>query len=203
MTNDQMKQALMEEMYAASPSVWRNVIMTHPDGGQIEFEVGNISSVTTGTITTVTSDLVVDDGTSWIVTTFQELGADQPTAPDFDFTPPFPGDQGLSYEPTRDNTEDGEFESSSPLRDENDEDDTWGTEHDPGTMGTAETWFRNLRGDDEAPEVATFASPEPEGCPDCGAPGPDMVPCGGEPPEAVNHECPPDCPCMSEETMPF
>ena len=46
--------------------------------------------------------------------------------------------------PSEDSTVTGNFEFSSPLRAEDDQDDTLGSETDPGAMGQAETWFRRL-----------------------------------------------------------
>jgi hypothetical protein len=53
------------------------------------------------------------------------------------------------FDRPRDSTEDGDFQPSSPLRAANDEDDTLGSEYDPGTIGTAEAWFRKFRGGNE------------------------------------------------------
>lgn len=181
LSNEQVKQAVMEEMLAASPSVWRNVIITNnTDGAQFEFEIGNISSVETGVISTTTSNISVSassDSTSWVVTTFQELGADQPTEPDpvdrafergreflFGDAPDPPGWE----EPIApiDSTEEGVFESASPLRDEGDT-DTMGLEQDPGSViaGSAEAWFRNLRGmDGPEAEVGGFCSQAEQPC---------------------------------------
>lgn len=169
------KQNLMQEMMDASPSVWRNVIMTNADGVTMEFNIGNIETVTTGTITTTPTVTWShpDYPTSWVVTTFQELGADPPTGPDRldtdfergrDWLHSDAPDEPRLEEPVI-STEDGVFESASPLRDENDT-DMLGMESDPGSVipGSAEAWFRDLRGMD-GPEAV--AQPEEACAPGC------------------------------------
>ena len=61
---------------------------------------------------------------------------------------------------TPDSTVSGKFETSSPLRDEEDT-DVMGAETDPGMMGTAEAWFRKFQtnGDDPVEERC------PDDCP--------------------------------------
>jgi hypothetical protein len=47
-------------------------------------------------------------------------------------------------DPNTNSVESGRWESASSLREEEDANDTWGTDTDPGAMGYAETWMRKF-----------------------------------------------------------
>jgi hypothetical protein len=128
---------VQETIIAIAGGSIRDVTITNPEGGTLSFQVPRGAQWGRHTSSLTPLSEAIEDVADFI----RPLSSDflQPFGTNICELGTFTiGD----VEQNNNSVESGRWETASSLREEEDSNDTWGTESDPGAMGYAETWFR-------------------------------------------------------------